>query len=98
MGLLSSSYHLNNEKELMVAIRSTQIQTGPTGKSGPVFSKLFQLDQTDPLSFGPKFAEILFEWIAHDVSNIIFSTQYPLTASREEVVRIYKMVNKGKMF
>ena len=35
-----------------------------TSKGGPVFSKLFQLDRTDPLSFGPKFPEILVEWIA----------------------------------
>ena len=35
-----------------------------TSKGGPVFSKLFQLDWTDPLSFGPKFPEILVEWIA----------------------------------
>ena len=33
-------------------------------KGGPVFSKLFRLDRTDPLSFGPKFPEILVEWIA----------------------------------
>ena len=37
-----------------------------TSKGGPVFSKLFQLDRTDPLSFGPKFPEILVEWIAPD--------------------------------
>ena len=30
-----------------------------TSKGGPVFSKLFRLDRTDPLSFGPKFPEIL---------------------------------------
>ena len=35
-----------------------------TSKGGPVFSKLFRLDPTDPLSFGPKFPEILVEWIA----------------------------------
>ena len=35
-----------------------------TSKGGPVFSKLFRLDRTDPLSFGPKFREILVEWIA----------------------------------
>ena len=35
-----------------------------TSKGGPVFSKLFQLDRTDPLSFGLKFPEILVEWIA----------------------------------
>ena len=37
-----------------------------TSKGRPVFSKLFQLDRTDPLSFGPKFPEILGEWIAPD--------------------------------
>ena len=53
----------------MGAIHSTKTQTGPTGKKGgPVFSKLFQLDPTDPLSFGPKFPEILIEWIAFHVS------------------------------
>ena len=35
-----------------------------TSKGGPVFSKLFRLDRTDPLRFGPKFPEILVEWIA----------------------------------
>ena len=35
-----------------------------TSKGGPVFSKLFQLDRTDPLSFGRKFPDILVEWIA----------------------------------
>ena len=35
-----------------------------TSKGGPVFSKLFWLDRTDPLSFGPKFPESLVEWIA----------------------------------
>ena len=35
-----------------------------TSKGGPVFSKLFRLDRTDPLSFGPKFPESLVEWIA----------------------------------
>ena len=35
-----------------------------TSKGGPVFSKLFRLDRADPLSFGPKFPEILVEWIA----------------------------------
>ena len=42
-----------------------------TSKGGPVFSKLFRLDRTDPLSFGPKFPEILVEWIAPYVSFII---------------------------
>ena len=35
-----------------------------TSKGGPVFSKRFRLDRTDPLSFGPKFPEILVKWIA----------------------------------
>ena len=40
-----------------------------TSKGGPVFSKLFRLDRTDPLSFGPKFPEILDEWIAPGVCS-----------------------------
>ena len=40
-----------------------------TSKGGPVFSKIFRLDRTDPLSFGPKFPEILVEWIAPNVSR-----------------------------
>ena len=40
-----------------------------TSKGGPVFSKLFLLDRTDPLSFGTKFPEILVEWIAPSVST-----------------------------
>ena len=35
-----------------------------TSKGGPIFSKLFRLDRTDPFSFRPKFPEILVEWIA----------------------------------
>ena len=35
-----------------------------TSIGGPVFSKLFRLDRTEPLSFRPKFPEILVEWIA----------------------------------
>ena len=41
-----------------------------TSKGGPVFSKLFGLDRTDPLSFGPKFPESLVEWIAPLVSRV----------------------------
>ena len=41
-----------------------QFNHNSTSKVGPVFSKLFRLDRTDPLSFGPKFPEILVEWIA----------------------------------
>ena len=42
-----------------------------TSKGGPVFSKLFRLDQTDPLGFGPKFLEILVEWIAPPQSSAL---------------------------
>ena len=35
-----------------------------TSKGGSLFSKLFRLDLTDPLTFRPKFLEILVEWIA----------------------------------
>ena len=61
--------------ETLGAIHSTKIPTGPTGrkrttsKGGPVFSKLFRLDRTDPLSFEPKFPEILVEWIAPIVAD-----------------------------
>ena len=40
-----------------------------TSKCGPVFSKLFRLDRTDPLGFGPKFPEILDEWNAPGFSQ-----------------------------
>ena len=43
-----------------------------TSKGGPVFSKLFRLDRTDPLSFGPKFPESLIEWIAPYFSTFLF--------------------------
>ena len=54
----------------MGAIHSIKIQTGPTGKSGPPqkVDQFFRLDRTDPLSFGPKFPEILVEWIKPNVS------------------------------
>ena len=50
-----------------------------TSKGGPIFSKLFQLDQTDPLSFGMKFPEILVEWIAPK----IFALFHAQVLSRE---------------
>ena len=40
-----------------------------TSKGGTVFSKLFRLNRTDPLSFGPKFLEILVEWISPLIAN-----------------------------
>ena len=57
----------------MGAIHSTKIsdrsdrEKRTTSKGGPVFSKLFRLDRTDPLSFGPKSPEILVEWIAPNI-------------------------------
>ena len=39
------------------------------------FSKLFRLDRTDPLSFGPKYPESLVEWIAPKKSNFSSSTR-----------------------
>ena len=53
-----------------------------TSKGGPVFSKLFRLDRTDPLSFGPKFPESLVEWIApKDGFRSILSLKFPVTVS-----------------
>ena len=51
-----------------------------TSKGGPVFSKLFRLDRTDPLSFGPKFPEILVEWIAPYVylHDVLAPRSYPI--------------------
>ena len=54
-------------------------KNGSTSKGGPVFSKLFQLDRTDPLSFGPKFPEILVEWIVPK----IFALFHAQVLSRE---------------
>ena len=42
-----------------------------TSKGGPLFPKLFRLDRTDPLRFGPKFPERLVEWIAPVVTFYI---------------------------
>ena len=50
-----------------------------TSKGGPVFSKLFRLDRTDPLSFGPKFPEILVEWIAPFIYFFCFTRKNPTT-------------------
>ena len=45
-----------------------------TSNGGPVFSKLFRLDWTVPLSFGPKFPEILVEWIAPEFLTYVVYT------------------------
>ena len=78
-GMYRSTEHVKfpkfNKTGILVEWIAPKIPTGPTGKSGPpqkvdqFFSKLFQLDQTDPLSFGPKFPQILVEWIAPKVYN-----------------------------
>ena len=53
----------------MGAIHSTKTgKRGSASKGRPIFSKLFRLDRTDPLSFGTKFPEISVEWIAPIVS------------------------------
>ena len=49
-----------------------------SSKGGPDIWKLFRLDRTDPLSFGPKFLEILVEWIA---PNICHSSHQSLSHS-----------------
>ena len=65
------------ETKPLGTIHSTKIPTAPTGKRGPpqkvdqFFSKLSRLDRTDPLSFGPKFPEILVEWIAPQIRTIV---------------------------
>ena len=41
-----------------------------SSKGGPVFSKLFQLDRTDPLSFGPKFWKF---WLNGSCLNTVIS-------------------------
>ena len=87
----------NNEN--VGAIHSTKIQTGPTGKSGPpqkvdqFFSKLFRLDRTDPLSFGPKFPEILVEWIAPLVESIAHC-EFHLV----QTLRVTSLLRRGKFF
>ena len=66
-------------------------RTGPTEKSGPrtskggpIFSKLFRLDRTDPFSFRPKFPEILVEWIAPFVLSKSLKKAF-----REKLVEIF---------
>ena len=48
-----------------------------TSKGGPIFSKLFWLDRTDPLSFGPTFPEILVEWIVPRVTIKLAHSEVP---------------------
>ena len=65
-----------------------------TSKGGPVFSKLFRLDRTDPLSFGPKFPEILVEWIAPVASHSIVFTGPELIVREEK----WRKVLQSKTF
>ena len=51
-----------------------------TSKGGPVFMKLFQLDRTDPLSFGPKF------WLNESrpfVLPVLYAWSFPLDKGNE---------------
>ena len=52
-----------------------------TSKGVPVFPKLFWLDRTDPLRFGPKFPEILVEWIAPMLSQTDKSRSNKMTVN-----------------
>ena len=58
-----SAWHVGGDPFNQHSDRSDR-EKWSTSKCRPVFSKLFWLDRTDPLSFGPKFPEILVEWIA----------------------------------
>ena len=60
---LRTGYKIRTRGAIQNSNRSDR-ENWSTSKGGPVFSKLFRLDRTDPLSFGPKFPEILVEWIA----------------------------------
>ena len=57
-----------------------------TSKGGPVFSKLFRLDRTDPLSFGPKFLESLVEWIAPKNSTGLLYLPVSLSAETWKIL------------
>ena len=74
-----------------------------TSKGGPVFSKLFRLDRTDPLSFGPKFPEILVEWIApldtHESSqNLALSTLKQENLLVDLVSNTFKYISSRRSF
>ena len=62
------------QEQLVGAINSTKIPTGPTWKSGPpqkvdpVFRN-FSVGPNRSLRFGPKFPEILVEWIAPRING-----------------------------
>ena len=62
-----------------------------TSKGEPVFSKLFRLDRTDPLSFGPKFPESLVEWIA----PLPYIVSISFTRVKFTCVRTEKLCDSG---
>ena len=62
-----------------------------TSKGGPVFSKLFRLDRTDPLSFEPKFPEIEVEWISPMETSV-----YPFLTCGD--VRAYHELLQGQRY
>ena len=70
-----------------------------TSKGGPVFSKLFRLDRTDPLSFGPKFREILVEWIAPTVSrNFSRELEFDLARKLRHLIFHAALIHLSKIY
>ena len=67
----TSSDNIHRVRSIQPNSNRSDWEKWSTSKGGPVFSKLFQLDRTDPLSFGPKFLEILVEWIAPTVTIVL---------------------------
>ena len=67
-----------------------------TSKGGPVFSKLFRLDRTDPLSFGPKFPEILVEWIAPQTNHVVATGINRPARSRNIIYYVITVVENNK--
>ena len=74
--------HIGRDPFIQKSDRSDR-EKWSTSKGGPVFSKLFRLDRTDPSSFGRKFPEILVEWVApidftprKDATTTFFAGKY----------------------
>ena len=55
-----SRFRIYLDKYQKISVVFLKLGAGYSG--GLVFSKLFRLDRTNPLSFGPKFPEILVKW------------------------------------
>ena len=53
-----------------------------TSKGGPIFSKLFLLDRSDPFSFRPKIPEILVEWIKASIFRLVGLTRSRSSGSK----------------